>query len=79
MTVREIVETVIKDLGGINVPVSMLDNIGIPIARAIQGLQLCVDAWNEDDAKQDQKLSEDNDDVQLELVSTGEISSNDSN
>lgn len=71
MTVREIVETVIKDLGSINVPVGQLNSIGMPIARAIQGLQMCVNAWNEEEAKQAAQAQED--DVKLEVVPAEEV------
>ena len=70
MTVKEIVETVIKDLGGINVPVSQLNSVGMPIARAIQGLHLCVQAWDEEAAKQAQ---DDDDGVKLEVVSAEDM------
>ena len=73
MTVKEIVEIVIRDLGNINVPVNMLDGVGMPIARAIQGLQMCVNAWNEEDAKQAAKAQDEDDDVKLEIVPAEEV------
>lgn len=73
MTVREIVEMVIKDLGSIDVPVNRLNSVGVPIANAIQGLQLCVQAWDEEEAKQAAQAQEDDDDVKLEVVPAEEV------
>lgn len=44
MTVRDVLEDVKKNLGGISVPVSMLESVGMPIAQAINGIWLCIDA-----------------------------------
>lgn len=52
MTVREVVEQVAKDLGNINVPVSQMQNIGVPIAQAIQGLNAVIQVWDELDKQQ---------------------------
>lgn len=71
MTVKEIVENVITDLGNINVPVSQLNSIGMPIAHAIQGLRLCVNAWNEEEAKQAAQAQDDG--VKLEVVPAEEV------
>lgn len=73
MTVKEIVETVITNLGRINVPVSMLDSVGMPIAHAIQGLQLCVQAWDEEAARQAEQAQEEDDGVKLEVVPAEEV------
>lgn len=55
MTVKEVVENVIKELGAIPVPVNQMESIGFPIARSIQGLNSCIDAWNEEEAKEQQE------------------------
>lgn len=73
MTVKEIVETVIEDLYSIKLPVSQLDSVGMPIKHAIQGLQLCVQAWNEEEVKQAAQAQEDDDDVKLEVVPAEEV------
>lgn len=49
MTVREVVETVKKNLGEINIPVSQMQAIGFPIAHAIDGLDAVLKAWDEAD------------------------------
>lgn len=56
MTVREVVEQVVKDLGNINVPVSQMQNIGVPIAQAIQGLNAVIQAWDEADKPEPPKI-----------------------
>jgi len=73
MTVKEVVETVIEDLYGIKLPVSQLDSVGAQIKHAIQGLQLCVQAWNEEEAKQAAQAQEEDDDVKLEVVPAEEV------
>lgn len=55
MTVREVVEQVKKDLGEINVPVAQLQSIGFPIARAIEGLDAVIQAWDEEDKQNREK------------------------
>lgn len=45
MTVEEVVHDVIAELSGIRVPAGMIDDIGIPVSRAIRNLRLCVEAW----------------------------------
>ena len=44
VTVMDVLKDVQKILGEINVPVSQIDSIGIPIARALDGVRICVDA-----------------------------------
>ena len=73
MTVKEIVEKVIEDLGNVNVPVSQLNSVGMPIAHAIQGLQLCVQAWDEEAARQAAQAQQEDDDVKLEVVPAEEV------
>lgn len=50
MTVREVVEQVIEDLGKVSVPVSQMEDIGFPVARSISALKSVVQAWDEEDA-----------------------------
>ena len=46
MTVREVVEGVIDELGKINIPVTMMESIGFPIARSIANLKQVCAAWD---------------------------------
>ena len=77
MTVKEIVEKVIVDLGNVNVQVSQLNSIGMPIAHAIQGLQLCVQAWDEEAARKAEQAQEEDDGVKLEVVPAEDMTEED--
>ena len=72
MTVREVVEQVAKDLGNINVPVSQMQNIGVPIVQAIQGLNAVIQAWDEEDKKK-QEAKPDEPEIKLEVVPAEEV------
>ena len=71
MTVKEVIKTVIEDLYGIKLPVSQMDSVGAQIKHAIQGLQLCVQAWDEEEAKLAAQ-AQDND-VKLEVVDAKDV------
>lgn len=71
MTVREVVEQVKKNLGEINVPVAQMQSIGFPIARAIDGLNAVLQAWDEED-KQNQKQPEEPE-VKFEVVPAEDV------
>lgn len=47
MTVREVVEQVKKTLGNINVPVALIQSIGVPIMQSIQALDVVMQTWDE--------------------------------
>jgi len=66
VTVREIVEQVIKNLMAIQAPVSMIDTVIIPVRRAVGDLELVIKAWDEDEKKQKQADKENP--VRLEVV-----------
>ena len=58
MTIKEILIDVCKMLGDIDVPATKIEQIGISIARAINGLQVCIDAMNrEEQAKEHPEIS----------------------
>lgn len=74
MTVRQVVEQIIGDLGKIEVRMIDLDRYGIPIARAIAGLQEICKAW--DMQEEQEKASQDGQEeseIKLELVSAEEV------
>lgn len=50
MTVRQVVEATIEILKSINITMDMYDRIGTPVMHSIQNLQLCVNAWNQEEA-----------------------------
>lgn len=49
MTVREVVQSVYDELCGIRVPGALLDEIGAPLARSLNGLKSCIDAFEKAD------------------------------
>lgn len=50
-TVEEVVMETIMILKGIEVPVAMLDKIGIPVNRAVKNLEACCEAWAREESK----------------------------
>jgi len=55
LTVREVVEETIKILEKINVPVSLIQDIGLPITRAIGNLNACCEAWTQEEIEKDHR------------------------
>ena len=52
VTVKDVLNDVNKILNNINVPVSMVETIGIPIARAVSGINMCLNAFSQQEAQQ---------------------------
>ena len=55
MTIKDVLTDVTKVLGDINVPASKIEEIGIPIAKAINGIKACIDAMNRDEEERAKK------------------------
>lgn len=72
MTVRNVVEMVVSDLGNISVPVSQMSAIGVPIARCVDGLNAVLQAWDEDEKKK-QEAQPDEPEIKLEVVPANEV------
>ena len=74
-TVKDILNDVINILNGIKIPMNELEEIGLPVGRAINGIKLCVEAYEkaeEEEAAKKAAASEQTDDGQtLELVVDG--------
>ncbi len=54
-TVKDILIDVSKLLNGINIPVAMVESIGIPVARAINGIKICIDAFDQQKEAEQEK------------------------
>ena len=54
MTVKEALEATIRILEAISIPVTQIQDIGIPVARSISNLKACVDVY----ARQEQEKAE---------------------
>lgn len=64
MTIGDALKMVIENLEGINIPISMLQQIGLPVAESINILRGVYNVILEND----KKAQEESDDVKLELV-----------
>lgn len=53
LTVKDVLVDVIGVLGKISIPMDHFDEIGIPVKRAIDGLNMCVEAINNSERKAD--------------------------
>ena len=60
MTVKEVLKDVQKVLGDINVPATQIESIGVPIARALNGLKVCVEAIDNAEAAQAKEGDDEN-------------------
>ena len=58
-TIREVLEDVVKMLSGIKVPMSEIDDIGIPVARSINGIKACLEAMTEPEIAETEKIEQD--------------------
>lgn len=52
VTIKDVLIDVNAVLNGINIPASLIESIGIPVARAINGIQVCIDAINKNEQEQ---------------------------
>ena len=58
LTVRDVLKDVIDILGGIMVPVKEVNSIGMPIARAINGIRMCLDSFDRAEAEQNEQAED---------------------
>ena len=58
MTVKEVLMEVSETLGSIDVPALLIETIGIKIAKSLNGVNLCLDAMNRNEAEQARKEQE---------------------
>lgn len=67
MTIKEVLELVIDDLSKINVPVGLMEQIGLPINQSIGNLKACVEAISRDEKKPQEEAKESSgDEVRLD-------------
>lgn len=52
-SVKEVLGMTVNRLMNIQVPVGLIENIGLPIADAIDALHTCIQALHDDSTKQD--------------------------
>ena len=68
MTTKDVLTDVSKMLSEITIPVTQVQNIGIPIARALDGIRICIEAMEKAEKEQAEKEAEKADEPKLELV-----------
>ena len=69
MTVRDVVEQIVNDLGVIEVKMCDIERYGIPIGRAIAGLNQVLAAWDAQEKEEKQEQNGEEPEVKLELLS----------
>lgn len=55
MTLEDVIRITANNLRGIQIPVELSESIGIPILRSIGNLQMCLDAMEKKEEKQEQE------------------------
>lgn len=73
ITVNKALEITINILNGINVPISLMEQIGLPISRAVHNIEQCVEALNRADAEQQKTEEEPEIDVEVVPMTQEEI------
>ena len=58
MTVQQMLEKTVAELNEINVPMAQLESIGIPLARGIMNIRMCINAINEAEQAKAEKEAE---------------------
>lgn len=54
VTVLDVLKDAMETLNKISIPMSMINDIGLPLARSINSIKACVDAMEEAEAKKKQ-------------------------
>lgn len=57
-TIKEVLEDVVSMLGGIKIPVTEMQSIGVPVVRSINAIKLCLDAMTDHSQNQDETTEE---------------------
>lgn len=62
MTVTEALKITAENLEALQIPVGMMEKIGIPIARSVANIRMCIDALEEADRKKAEEAGEEAED-----------------
>ena len=57
-TVKDVLTDVNQILNELNIPAKLVESLGIPIARCINGIQMCIDAIAREEQEQAAKAQE---------------------
>ena len=52
MTVKDVLIDVQRILSDLKIPVKEIETIGLPVSRAVEGIKLCLDAFNKEEMAQ---------------------------
>lgn len=58
MTIDQVLKITVETLEGVKVPVKLIDDIGIPVARAIGNIRMCIKAVEDSRAEAENKQAE---------------------
>lgn len=58
MTIDQVLKITVETLEGLKVPVKLMDDIGIPVARAISNIRMCIQAVEASRAEAENKQAE---------------------
>ena len=62
MTIDQVLKITVETLEGVKVPVKLMDDIGIPVARAISNIRMCIQAVEASRAEAENKQAEEQED-----------------
>ena len=62
MTIDQVLKITVETLEGLKVPVSLIDEISIPVARAISNIRMCIEAVEASRAEAESKQTEEQED-----------------
>lgn len=62
MTIDQVLKITVETLEGLKVPVSLIDEISIPVARAIGNIRMCIKAVEASRAEAESKQAEEQED-----------------
>lgn len=51
VTVLDVLRDVLNTLNGISVPMTQINEIGLPLVRSINNIKMCVEAMEKDEAE----------------------------
>lgn len=63
ITVKDVLNKVVKILNDINIPVSQVNSIGIPVSKAVEGINMCLEAFEKQEAAQLEELDKEAEEV----------------
>lgn len=62
MTIDQVLKITVETLEGLKVPVSLIDDISIPVARAISNIRMCIQAVEASRAEAESEQAEEQED-----------------